>query len=145
MPSIPGLAREFTSNEHQERTDVGVSDVSASIPQYNGRRRQKFHDPTRDISIQVLEKFSFVTKFARETTSQLFRESHGNGFRPLERRKSNQSSLDYSDKPSDDAEGVPVQSPVAPDPVEVYVCSLCQLIALLFFFSLEVFLSVTDL
>ncbi|MBA0636708.1 hypothetical protein Godav_022179 [Gossypium davidsonii] len=117
MPSTPGLARESTSHENQERTDVGVSDVSASIPQYNGRRRQKFHDPARDISIQVLEKFSFVTKFARETTSQLFRESHSNGFRPLERRKSNQSD-DYSHKPSDDAEGVAVQSPVAPDPVE---------------------------
>ncbi|MBA0672471.1 hypothetical protein Goklo_023857 [Gossypium klotzschianum] len=119
MPSTPGLARESTSHENQERTDVGVSDVSASIPQYNGRRRQKFHDPARDISIQVLEKFSFVTKFARETTSQLFRESHSNGFRPLERRKSNQSD-DYSHKPSDDAEGVAVQSPVAPDPVEVF-------------------------
>ncbi|MBA0555136.1 hypothetical protein Golob_014193, partial [Gossypium lobatum] len=117
MPSTPVLARESTSHENQERTDVGVSDVSASIPQYNGRRRQKFHDPARDISIQVLEKFSFVTKFARETTSQLFRESHSNGFRPLERRKSNQSD-DYSHKPSDDAEGVAVQSPVAPDPVE---------------------------
>ncbi|TYH60496.1 hypothetical protein ES332_D08G297000v1 [Gossypium tomentosum] len=117
MPSTPVLARESTSHENQERTDVGVSDVSASIPQYNGRRRQKFHDPARDISIQVLEKFSFVTKFARETTSQLFRESHSNGFRPLERRKSNQSDV-YSHKPSDDAEGVAVQSPVAPDPVE---------------------------
>nr|KJB27077.1 hypothetical protein B456_004G276400 [Gossypium raimondii] len=49
--------------------------------------------------------------------SDLFRESHSNGFRPLERRKSNQSD-DYSHKPSDDAEGVAVQSPVAPDPVE---------------------------
>ncbi|KAK5814007.1 TBC1 domain family member 15 [Gossypium arboreum] len=117
MPSAPVLPRESTSHENQERTDVGISDVSASIPQYNGKRRQKFHDPARDISIQVLEKFSFVTKFARETTSQLFRESHGNGFRPLERRKSNQSD-DYSHKPSDDAEGVAVQSPVAPDPVE---------------------------
>ncbi|KAA3468350.1 TBC1 domain family member 15-like isoform X2 [Gossypium australe] len=123
MPSTPVLPRESTSHENQERTDVGISDVSASIPQYNGRRRQKFHDPARDISIQVLEKFSFVTKFARETTSQLFRESHGNGFRPLERRKSNQSD-DYSHKPSDDAEGVADQSPVAPDPVEFDKLSL---------------------
>ncbi|XP_052490565.1 uncharacterized protein LOC105792852 isoform X3 [Gossypium raimondii] len=123
MPSTPVLARESTSHENRERPDVGVSDVSASIPQYNGRRRQKFHDPARDISIQVLEKFSFVTKFARETTSQLFRESHSNGFRPLERRKSNQSD-DYSHKPSDDAEGVAVQSPVAPDPVEFDKLSL---------------------
>ncbi|XP_052873939.1 uncharacterized protein LOC108470306 isoform X5 [Gossypium arboreum] len=55
--------------------------------------------------------------------SDLFRESHGNGFRPLERRKSNQSD-DYSHKPSDDAEGVAVQSPVAPDPVEFDKLSL---------------------
>ncbi|KAK8342970.1 hypothetical protein V6Z12_A08G268300 [Gossypium hirsutum] len=55
--------------------------------------------------------------------SDLFRESHGNGFCPLERRKSNQSD-DYSHKPSDDAEGVAVQSPVAPDPVEFDKLSL---------------------
>ncbi|MBA0797220.1 hypothetical protein Gohar_007935 [Gossypium harknessii] len=139
MPSTPVLARESTSHENQERTDVGVSDVSASIPQYNGRRRQKFHDPARDISIQVLEKFSFVTKFARETTSQLFRESHSNGFRPLERRKSNQSD-DYSHKPSDDAEGVAVQSPVAPDPVEFsgYGGEINSFIAIIIRFSTSI-------
>ncbi|XWS27039.1 hypothetical protein CRYUN_Cryun26dG0081700 [Craigia yunnanensis] len=123
-PSTPVSVGESTSHENEERTDVGLCDGSASIPQYNGRQRQKVHDPARDISIQVLEKFSLVTKFARETTSQLFRETHSNDFGPFERRNSDQSALDYSHKPSDDAEEVPVQSPVAPDPLEFGKLSL---------------------
>lgn len=123
VPSTPVLARDSTSHENLERTEVGVSDGSVSIPQYKGRRRQKFHDPARDISIQVLEKFSLVTKFARETTSQLFRETHSNGFGPLERSKTNQSSINYG---PDDSEEAAVQSPfVAPKALEVYVHSLC--------------------
>ncbi|XP_022749653.1 TBC1 domain family member 17-like isoform X2 [Durio zibethinus] len=115
-PSTPVSVGESASHEKEEGMDVGVCDGSASIPHYNGRRRQKIHDPARDISIQVLEKFSLVTKFARETTSQLFRETHSNGH--FERRNSNQSALDYSHKPSDDTEEVPVQSPVTPDPLK---------------------------
>ncbi|XWS17118.1 hypothetical protein CRYUN_Cryun33cG0040900 [Craigia yunnanensis] len=124
VPSTPVSVGESTSHENEERTDVRVHDGSASIPRYNGRQRQKVHDPARDISIQVLEKFSLVTKFARETTSQLFRETHSNGFGPFERRNSHQSALDYSHKPSDDAEEVPVQRPVAPDPLEFDKLSL---------------------
>ncbi|XVF34612.1 hypothetical protein REPUB_Repub18cG0074100 [Reevesia pubescens] len=117
-PSAPVSVGESTSHEKEERTDVIFHDGSASISHYNGRQRPKVHDPARDISIQVLEKFSLVTKFARETTSQLFREAHNNGFSPFEKRNSYQSALDYSHKPSDDAEEVPIQSPVAPDPLE---------------------------
>ncbi|KAA3476888.1 TBC1 domain family member 17-like [Gossypium australe] len=119
VPSTPVSVGESSSQQNEERTDV-----SASIPQYNGRQRQKGHDPARDISIQVLEKFSLVTKFARETTSQLFRETHSNGFGPLERRNSNQSALDYSHKSSEYKEDVPVQSPVDPDPLEFDKLSL---------------------
>ncbi|XVE54461.1 hypothetical protein DITRI_Ditri03aG0083200 [Diplodiscus trichospermus] len=122
-PSTPVSVGESTSHENEEKTDVDVHDGSASIHQYNGRQRQKVHDPARDISIQVLEKFSLVTKFARETT-QLFRETHSNGFAPFERRNSKQSALDYSHKPSDDSEEVPVQGPVAPDPLEFDKLSL---------------------
>ncbi|PPS12609.1 hypothetical protein GOBAR_AA08034 [Gossypium barbadense] len=125
VPSTPVSVGESSSQQNEERTDV-----RASIPQYNGTQRQKGHDPARDISIQVLEKFSLVTKFARETTSQLFRETHSNGFGPLERRNSNQSALDYSHKSSEYKEDVPVQSPVDPDPLEVAVCSLRQLFSL---------------
>ncbi|XWS72956.1 hypothetical protein CRYUN_Cryun02cG0083900 [Craigia yunnanensis] len=124
VPSTPVSVGESTSHENEGGTDVGVRVGSASIPQYNGRQRQKVHDPARDISIQVLEKFSLVTKFARETTSQLFRETHTNGFGPFERRNTNQSALDYSHQPSDDDEEVPVQSPVAPDPLEFDKLSL---------------------
>ncbi|XP_022732102.1 TBC1 domain family member 17-like isoform X2 [Durio zibethinus] len=124
VPSTPVSVGESTSHENEERSNVRVSDGSATIPQYNGRLRQKAHDPARDISIQVLEKFSLVTKFARETTSQLFRETHSNDFGPFERRNSNQSALDYSHKPSDDVEEVPVQSPIAPDPLEFDKLSL---------------------
>ncbi|XP_039051378.1 TBC1 domain family member 17-like isoform X2 [Hibiscus syriacus] len=113
VPSTPVPVGESASQQNEERTDI-----SASIPQYNRRQRQKGHDPARDISIQVLEKFSLVTKFARETTSQLFHETNNNGFGPLERRNSNQSTLDYSHKPSDYDEDVPIQSPVEPDPLE---------------------------
>lgn len=127
VPSTPVSVGESTSQQYEKRTDV-----SSSIPQYNGRQRQKGHDPARDISIQVLEKFSLVTKFARETTSQLFRETNNNGFGPSERRNSNQSALDYSHKSSEYKEDVPVQSPVDPDPLEVAVCSLCQLFSLAF-------------
>ncbi|KAK8568707.1 hypothetical protein V6N13_106604 [Hibiscus sabdariffa] len=118
IASVPSTPVLDSSHENHVSTDTAVSDGNASIPQYNGRRRQKFHDPARDISIQVLEKFSLVTRFARESTSQLFRETHRNGFRPLERRKSNQSPHNYSHEPSDDAEEVAIQSPDAPDPLE---------------------------
>lgn len=38
-------------------------------------RQRRIQDPARDLSIQVLEKFSLVTKFARDTTAQLFGEN----------------------------------------------------------------------
>ncbi|GMH04544.1 hypothetical protein Nepgr_006384 [Nepenthes gracilis] len=59
---------------HNQKTDEGAFGGS-SASQYIGRPRHKVHDPARDLSIQVLEKFSLVTKFARETTSQLFHEN----------------------------------------------------------------------
>ncbi|KAK4265243.1 hypothetical protein QN277_026323 [Acacia crassicarpa] len=64
----------------------GVNDGSSSAFHHQGRPRNKVHDPARDLSIQVLEKFSRVTKFARETTTQLFSEHHGNGYDPNYRR-----------------------------------------------------------
>ncbi|XP_028781402.1 TBC1 domain family member 15 isoform X2 [Neltuma alba] len=69
-----------------ENQGSGVNDGSASAFHYHGRPRNKVHDPARDLSIQVLEKFSRVTKFARETTSQLFSEHHSNGYDPNYRR-----------------------------------------------------------
>jgi hypothetical protein len=50
---------------------------ASSISQYGSKQRHKSNDPGRDLSIQVLEKFSLVTKFARDTTSSLFRDNSG--------------------------------------------------------------------
>lgn len=116
-PSTSISVGESPLNENQERTDVVVGNSSTS--QYNVKQRQKVHDPARDLSIQVLEKFSLVTKFARETTSQLFRESHGNEYGAFERRSHYQSPLDYPQKASNATEKVPDGSPVASDPLEV--------------------------
>ncbi|GJM86603.1 hypothetical protein PR202_ga02478 [Eleusine coracana subsp. coracana] len=49
----------------------------ASMSQYGSMQKHKSNDPGRDLSIQVLEKFSLVTKFARDTTSSLFRDNSG--------------------------------------------------------------------
>ncbi|XP_044471574.1 TBC1 domain family member 15 isoform X2 [Mangifera indica] len=111
-------------NDNQHSTYGGVGQVNSSISQYNGRQRQKSHDPARDISIQVLEKFSLVTKFARETTSQLFRENYSNGFGHLERKFDNQSVQNYHHEASNDtvkdndAEKVSDKISVASDPLE---------------------------
>ncbi|TVU28212.1 hypothetical protein EJB05_19721 [Eragrostis curvula] len=51
--------------------------VSASMSQSASRQKHRSNDPGRDLSIQVLEKFSLVTKFARDTTSSLFRDNSG--------------------------------------------------------------------
>lgn len=73
----------------------------SSFSQY-GLRKQKSHDPTRDLSIHLLEKFSLVTKFARETTTQLFSEN--NGFGSIDKRRNNQPVHSYPEKLSNIAE-----------------------------------------
>ncbi|MED6168047.1 hypothetical protein PIB30_008400 [Stylosanthes scabra] len=102
-------------NDNQERTNSGANNLSASVPQFHGRPKHKVNDP-RDISIQVLEKFSLVTRFARETTSQLFGENQNNGFSGYERRTRIQPNLDQPKKSTDIAEKVPAENPVIPDP-----------------------------
>ncbi|KAL6274862.1 hypothetical protein ACE6H2_025554 [Prunus campanulata] len=113
-----------SSDENQERTSGDVYEGSISSSQYNERQRQRVHDPARDLSIQVLEKFSLVTKFARETTSQLFRDNHSNGYGAIERRSNNQSPIDYPQKASNDSNKVPDKSPVPPDSLEFDKVSL---------------------
>ncbi|CAI9787375.1 unnamed protein product [Fraxinus pennsylvanica] len=116
----PTLSTESASGGDPEN---GASDQSSISFQQNGRQRQKHNDPARDISIQVLEKFSLVTRFARETTSQLFRESHIDGFTPNERKKHNQSTHEHQSViTSNDSlkvpEDVPVTSDTPSDPLE---------------------------
>ena len=101
---------ETNLNENQERTDSGANNLSASVPQFHGRPKHKAHDP-RDLSIQVLEKFSLVTRFARETTSQLFGENQNNGFSGYERSTQIQPNLDQPKKSTDIAENVPAENP----------------------------------
>ncbi|CAB4288667.1 unnamed protein product [Prunus armeniaca] len=115
---------ETSSDENQERTSGDVYEGSISSSQYNERQRQRVHDPARDLSIQVLEKFSLVTKFARETTSQLFRDNHSNGYGAIERRSNNLSPIDYPQKASNDSNKVPDKSPVPPDSLEFDKVSL---------------------
>ncbi|KAK5829776.1 hypothetical protein PVK06_013569 [Gossypium arboreum] len=122
VPSMPVSGGESASQENGERTDVDVLDGSPSIRQFYRRERQKVHDPARDISMQVLEKFSLVTKFAREATSQLFWETPTNAFSLFERGSSNLSAIDSSQKPRDDVLELPV--PVPPDPLELDKLSL---------------------
>ena len=63
---------------HSNEVTSFVKNKESSVVFADDSRRQhqrRVHDPARDISIQVLEKFSLVTKFARDTTAQLFGES----------------------------------------------------------------------
>ncbi|OIT07296.1 galacturonosyltransferase 8 [Nicotiana attenuata] len=76
-------------------TDGGAPDKSSTYIQQNGSQRQKHNDP-RHFSIQVLEKFSLVTRFARETKSQLLREARGDGFISNARRKHDKKLNNYS-------------------------------------------------
>lgn len=122
LPSAPQSLVESPSQEHQEKAVGEFHGESSSTFQYGGRQRQKVHDPARDISIQVLEKFSLVTKFARET-SQLFRETHSNGYGSFERKRNSQSAIDYTQKEADPAKKVPNQSFFPSDPLEVALLS----------------------
>ncbi|KZV20061.1 hypothetical protein F511_15304 [Dorcoceras hygrometricum] len=112
--SLP--ASELPSNAHQEN-DVSVG--SSERFQQNGRQQQKHHDPTRDLSIQILEKFSLVTRFARETTSQIFRDS--DGFSINEGEKLDQSVPDHHPITASNESG---KVPVASDPLELDKLSL---------------------
>ncbi|PWA59270.1 rabGAP/TBC domain-containing protein [Artemisia annua] len=119
----------FKGTPSDERLDKGTledNQLSNNIQQ-NNRQRQKNHDPARDISIQVLEKFSLVTRFARETTSQLFRESLVDGHGPAEKRRNNWASKDHQRQEiasNDVDDDVPKRVPVASDPLEFEKLSL---------------------
>ncbi|KAI3928698.1 hypothetical protein MKW98_024299 [Papaver atlanticum] len=107
------------SGETSARTDDGLS-----IIQHTGRR-QKVNDPARDISIQVLEKFSLVTKFARDTTSQLLREIQSDTFSANDRKNRIPAPLSNNiTEPENSITSVSDEIPVAADPHEVEKISL---------------------
>jgi len=68
----------FTGSVDETRhgADERLGEAS-SMSQYGSKQKHKSNDPGRDLSIQVLEKFSLVTKYARDTTSSLFRDNSG--------------------------------------------------------------------
>lgn len=108
---------ESTSNENQEMIGNGSNDGRATVSLYHGRPRRRVNDPARDISIQVLEKFSLVTKFARETTSQLFGDQ-SNGHSAYD-GSFDETSSNHHKKSSSVGNNVPDESPVPSDPLEV--------------------------
>lgn len=84
---LPGLASLKSASFKNSAVSIDGSDYdqangsvqnSSSISVHSSRPTNK--NKQGDISMQVLEKFSLVTRFARETTSSLFRENHGNQY-----------------------------------------------------------------
>ncbi|CAI9100838.1 OLC1v1038021C2 [Oldenlandia corymbosa var. corymbosa] len=126
-PSSSVALSESPSSGNQEMTEGGAFNGSAASVRQNGTPRQKHNDPARDLHMQVLEKFSLVTRFARETTSQLFRESQMDGFLASERRRydqplvEHQSLVEHPESP--DSNGSP-KTPVPADPLEFDKMSL---------------------
>ncbi|XP_010241555.1 PREDICTED: TBC1 domain family member 17 isoform X2 [Nelumbo nucifera] len=118
---VPASPSPFA--ESSGRTDRDSCDGSPSASLYSERSRQKVHDPAHDLSIQVLEKFSLLTKYARETTSQLLREIHGDNYGAFERKNEFQSlPSSVHDGRSNDIVKVPDEAPVASDPLEKIPC-----------------------
>ncbi|XP_078150698.1 rabGAP/TBC domain-containing protein isoform X2 [Carex rostrata] len=72
---LPGLASFKSSTVSLDNSDYDQDNGSV---QNSSRPSNK--NKQGDLSMQVLEKFSLVTRFARETTSSLFRENHGNQY-----------------------------------------------------------------
>lgn len=108
------------SNKNQERNEGSTFDGSANHIQHNGRWTQKVHAPARDLPIQVLEKFSRVTRLARETTSQLFRETGSDGFGANKRKNHDQAPhAQPSNSISNDLEKISTEIPEASGPLEV--------------------------
>jgi hypothetical protein len=110
----------FTSSVSEARHGDGAKyGGPSSMSEYGSRQKHKSNDPGRDISLQVLEKFSLVTKFARDTTSSLFRDNHSSGS-PTYGRQKQQHVLDNraSDKYKDQ-QIAPDNASLPPDSVEV--------------------------
>lgn len=100
LPGAVSVANSPTSSiapskSSFSRTDGEALDKNSAVIQQNGRQRQKHNDP-RHLSIQVLEKFSLVTRFARETKSQFLREAQGDGFISNAMKKHDKKTNNYS-------------------------------------------------
>lgn len=65
-PSIQNTA-DTSNQNYQDKIYGGLKN--------GGGQHERLRDPAREILIHGLEKFSMVTKFARETTAQIFGEN----------------------------------------------------------------------
>lgn len=66
VPSIQNTA-DTSNQNYQDKIYGGLKN--------GGGQHERLRDPAREILINGLEKFSMVTKFARETTAQIFGEN----------------------------------------------------------------------
>ncbi|KAI3920376.1 hypothetical protein MKX01_000715 [Papaver californicum] len=124
--SIANSASTSASPAPSGETSIRRDDGGLSIIQHTGRR-QKVNDPARDISLQVLEKFSLVTKFARDTSSQLLREIQSDTFSANDRKNHIPGPAPLSNnisEPGSSIASVSDEIPVAADPHEVDKISL---------------------
>lgn len=137
MAVANGPSPSFSNTVSLSTTNKEKMNESFSSNQQNGRQRQKNHDPARDLSIQVLEKFSLVTRFARETTNQIFGEN-SDVFGSTEKRNHNQSMHVHPHNVA----MVPNEIPVMPDPLEVTLpikyCIIKYMLGLICWGSLKV-------
>ncbi|XP_042472733.1 TBC1 domain family member 15-like isoform X1 [Zingiber officinale] len=117
--SLHKPSNSFSSLDDSEIVNgANYGGTSSSVSEYT-RRPKKSHDPARDISIQVLEKFSLVTKFARETTSHLFRENHGDFLNAHDKKHEIEYvSLNPAISPVDDEKKTTNAVQVDADPLE---------------------------
>ncbi|XP_024965581.1 TBC1 domain family member 15-like isoform X3 [Cynara cardunculus var. scolymus] len=118
LPRTISIAKSASSSSFTDSPSDG------NLERLDGGARKKGSDTARDISIQVLEKFSLVTRFARETTSQLFRESLVDDFGTNENKKRNQSQNRPREIASNDVHVTRSEVPVPPDPLEFDKLSL---------------------
>jgi hypothetical protein len=94
--------------DQDQKNEVDSNSNLNSMGLSEDRQHQQSKDPARDLSIQVLEKFSMVTKFARDTSAHLFGESRllGNSEMDFDRapnrfHEDNSSSSGSSSLPPD--------------------------------------------
>jgi TBC1 domain family member 15 len=106
---------------HDDDGKHGAAGAPSSMSQYGSRQKHKSNDLGRDLSIQVLEKFSLVTKFARDTTSSLVRDNSGaNAYGPQQQEYYlNNKVSDKNKYQQTTAE----KASVPPDPLEVMYLS----------------------
>jgi hypothetical protein len=94
--------------DQDQKNEVDGNSNLNSMGLSEDRQHKQSKDPARDLSIQVLEKFSMVTKFARDTSAHLFGESRllGNSEMDFDRapnrfHEDNSSSSGSSSLPPD--------------------------------------------